>query len=144
MLEVLCALLLLATGSVSEGAVVEGRLAVWHPITLTFQGPEAAEPDNSPNPFFDVRFQVVFLGPSKQRFVVPGFFDGDGRSGPKGRVWHVHFSPEAPEPGGMRLRSERDPAWPSNLNPTPGNHSRCPVSPARSSCLHATPTRRAF
>ncbi len=31
-----------------------------------------------------------------------------------------------PEPGGMRLRSERDPAWPYNLNPTPGNHSSLP------------------
>jgi hypothetical protein len=96
MFELLCASLLLATGSVSGQTAVEGQLAVWHPVTLTFQGPDAAETDNSPNPFFDVRLQVVFLGPSKQRFVVPGFFDGDGRGGPKGRVWRVRFSPETP------------------------------------------------
>ena len=68
MLEVICAAMLLATGSVAGEAVVEGRLAAWHPITLTFQGPEAAETDNSPNPFLDVRFQVVFLGPSHHYF----------------------------------------------------------------------------
>jgi PelA/Pel-15E family pectate lyase len=99
MLEVLCASLLLATGAGHAALAtpaVEGRLAVWHPITLTFQGPEAAEADNSPNPFFDIRLNVVFLGPARQRLVVPGFFDGDGRGGPKGRVWRVRFSPEAP------------------------------------------------
>src|ERR1700722_4252101 len=96
MLEVLCASLLLATGSVSQDAEVAGRLAVWHPITLTFRGPEAAETDNSPNPFLDIRLQGIFQGPSNQRIVVPGFFDGDGRSGPKGRIWRVRFSPDAP------------------------------------------------
>jgi PelA/Pel-15E family pectate lyase len=102
MLQVLCASLLLAAGPVArpvtaEGrATVAGRLAVWHAITLTFRGPEAAETDNAPNPFFDIRLQVGFLGPSQQRIVVPGFFDGDGQGGPKGRAWRVHFSPEAP------------------------------------------------
>ena len=83
----LCGVILLATSTVIQGAVVEGRLTTWHPITLTFQGPEAAETDNLPNPFSDVRLQVVFTGPSQQRFVVPGFFDGDGQGGPKGRTW---------------------------------------------------------
>lgn len=90
---IVVASLLLAAGAVAGQASVDGPLAVWHPITITFVGPEAADTDRSPNPFLDIRLQVVFSGPSDQRFVVPGFFDGDGQGGPKGRAWRVRFSP---------------------------------------------------
>ena len=88
--------LFLAAGVLFAEATIDGTLAVWHPIRLTFEGPEAAETDNSPNPFLDVRLQVTFTGPANQRLVVPGFFDGDGIGGPKGRVWRAYFAPDAP------------------------------------------------
>lgn len=80
----------------ATAARAEGQPAVWQPLTLDFHGPEAAETDNAPNPFLDIRLQVIFRGPSNERVVVPGFFDGDGKEGPKGHVWRVRFSPDAP------------------------------------------------
>jgi PelA/Pel-15E family pectate lyase len=68
----------------------------WYPITLTFQGPLANATDTSPNPFLDVRLDVVFSGPANRLVVVPGFFDGDGQGGFKGRMWRVRFTPDAP------------------------------------------------
>ena len=80
------AAVLLATGTSLGQVEIAGPPTVWHPITITFQGPEAAETDSSPNPFLDIRLQVVFTGPSNELFVVPGFFDGDGQGGSKGRA----------------------------------------------------------
>src|SRR5689334_4275193 len=81
--------------SVVSAPTVEGKLVAWHPLTVTFAGPEAAETDNEPNPFLDFRLQVEFVGPSGQKYDVPGFFDGDGHAGPKGNVWRVRFAPDA-------------------------------------------------
>ncbi|MBL9165517.1 MAG: pectate lyase [Planctomycetaceae bacterium] len=77
---------------------IEGQLAVWHPLSITFAGPEAAETGDAPNPFTDYRLQVSFAGPDNQLFVVPGFFDGDGRGGAKGNVWRVRFTPNVAGP----------------------------------------------
>lgn len=74
----------------------EGTLAVWHPISWTFEGPEASASQNSPNPFLDIRLQVRFTGPNGRTFVVPGFFDGDGQGGQQGHAWRAHFSPDQP------------------------------------------------
>lgn len=87
------ALLCSATSGPCE-ARMEGRLTVWHPITLTFHVPESSETNLSPNPFLDLRLQVVFTGPSGQRFDVPGFFDDDGNGGPNGSTWRVRFVPD--------------------------------------------------
>jgi hypothetical protein len=78
----------------SEAAVVSGDLKKWHPITISFTGPQASETDASPNPFLDYRLQVAFTGPSGHTYDVPGFFDGDGSGGPIGSVWRVRFSPD--------------------------------------------------
>ncbi len=86
---------LLTAGSLLAQVAIDGKPVVWHPLTLTFQGPEAAETDRSPNPFLDIRLQVTFSGPSGEQFNVPGFFDGDGNGGPKGRAWRVRFAPNA-------------------------------------------------
>jgi len=75
--------------------MVDGPLVVWHPIRLTFEGPEAAETDSAPNPFMDIRLQVTFTGPQNKSFVVPGYFDGDGKGAPKGRTWRAFFAPDA-------------------------------------------------
>ena len=94
--RIVFASLLLTASSASAQVTVEGQAVVWHSITLTIQGPAAAETDNSPNPFLDIRLQAIFTGPAGQRLVVPGFFDGDGQGGPQGRVWRVRFTPDAP------------------------------------------------
>ncbi|MGD9649045.1 MAG: DUF5060 domain-containing protein [Pirellulales bacterium] len=75
---------------------IDGRSTAWHPLTFSFVGPEATETDSGPNPFLDLRLQVTFIGPAQQRFVVPGFFDGDGAGSARGNVWCVRFSPDAP------------------------------------------------
>jgi CubicO group peptidase (beta-lactamase class C family) len=77
----------------ASGATIEGTRTVWHPITLSFQGPSARETDHSPNPFLDDRLNVIFSDPSGSIIVVPGFFDGDGSGGGDGTVWRVRFTP---------------------------------------------------
>ncbi|MBX9656359.1 pectate lyase [bacterium] len=81
----------LSIGMARADDVLQGT--VWHPIAMTFEGPMASERQNHPNPYLDVRLQVQFTGPSGNEISVPGFFDGDGRSGPDGKVWKVRFSP---------------------------------------------------
>jgi hypothetical protein len=84
----------LAAGEAIAGPVVEGKPRVWHPVTVRFNGPTAKETDDRPNPFLDYRLQVVFTGPSGQRYDVPGFFDGDGHGGAKGDVWCARLAPD--------------------------------------------------
>jgi hypothetical protein len=86
-------LIILIVCVVAEAQTVDGRRVVWLPITITFDGPQAAEKSNGSNPFLNFRLQVAFSGPDNQLFVVPGFFDGDGRGAPSGKVWRVRFSP---------------------------------------------------
>ena len=73
---------------------VSGELRRWHPLTLTFDGPEAAEHDVDPNPFLDFRLQVLLTSPTGAFFSVPGFFDGDGSGGPSGGRWSARFTPD--------------------------------------------------
>lgn len=73
-------------------ATVSGDGAKWFPITLDFVGPQAAETDNSPNPFLDYRLNVTLTAPSGRQTEVPGFFDGDGQGNGTGSVWRVRFS----------------------------------------------------
>ncbi|MBX9790346.1 MAG: DUF5060 domain-containing protein [Pirellulales bacterium] len=77
-------------------ARIDGRLTTWHPLTLSFVGPAAAETDDDPNPFLDIRLQVTFTRPGHEPLFVPGCFDGDGAGGPRGNVWRVRFTPDAP------------------------------------------------
>jgi len=76
---------------------VTGELKLFHRVTITFDGPEAAE-DATPNPFTDYRLTVTFTH-GKRRVVVPGFYAADGDAGQtgaaKGGKWRVHFVPEA-------------------------------------------------
>lgn len=88
--------LLIVAGASAGQITVDGAAVVWQPLSFTFAGPEAAENDSSPNPFLDLRLQVTFTGPTGERFVVPGFFDGDGRGGPQGNAWRVRFTPNKP------------------------------------------------
>jgi hypothetical protein len=86
-----------------EPVAVSGELKEWHPLTLSFAGPNASETDTFPNPFLDRRLQVTLTGPSGQAYDVPGFFDGDGNGGGSGNVWRARFTPD--EPGTWSYRA---------------------------------------
>jgi CubicO group peptidase (beta-lactamase class C family) len=93
-------------------AELAGEPRVWHPIALTFRGPEAHE-DGDPNPFRDFRLDVE-LRRGERRIVVPGYFAADGDAAETGADagdrWRAHFVPD--EPGEWRwqasFRSGRD------------------------------------
>ena len=81
------------------GAVeLSGELKAWHPVTLTFAGPQSSE-TAIPNPFSDYRLDVVFVGPAGQIYTVPGYFAADGAAGESsaaaGNKWRVKFCPDA-------------------------------------------------
>lgn len=71
-----------------------GKERVWHGLTIDWAGPQCQETGGDPNPFLDYRLQVTFTGPAGQTYVVPGFFDGDGKGGSEGNVWRVRFTPD--------------------------------------------------
>lgn len=75
---------------------LSGELKVWHPITLTIQGPAASE-TGTPNPFLDYRMNVTFSQGTRS-FTVPGYFAADGNaaesSAASGSAWRVHFVPD--------------------------------------------------
>jgi hypothetical protein len=81
--------------AVSADVEVTGKLAKWHKITLTFDGPNTSE-RATPNPFTDYRLDVTFVGPSGQKYVVPGFYAADGiaatSGADSGNKWQAHFS----------------------------------------------------
>ena len=78
-----------------------GDLKQWHKVTLTLDGPTAAETDTSPNPFTDYRLTVTFRHESgSPSYIVPGYFAADGNAGEtsatKGNKWRAHLSPDKP------------------------------------------------
>lgn len=75
-------------------AAISGTHQKWHPLTLSFAGPLAAETDDAPNPFLDYRFTIILTAPSGREIQVPGFFDGDGQGLGTGNVWRVRFAPD--------------------------------------------------
>ncbi len=79
-------------GNAIDDTTLSGEARAWHPITLSFRGPEAKEIDSEINPFLDYRLAVEFTGPDQSTFTVPGYFDGNGK-GENGRIWKVRFTP---------------------------------------------------
>ncbi len=79
------------------GVEITGELKKWHPITLTFDGPQAEE-EGATNPFLDVRLDVTFTR-GNTSITVPGYFAADGNAGESGATggnkWRVHFVPDA-------------------------------------------------
>jgi PelA/Pel-15E family pectate lyase len=117
--------LILATvfsfATIGWGAIaVDGRAIVWQPITVTFDGPEVSETDSSPNPFLDIRLQVIFASPDGRQFDVPGFFDGDGKGGPRGRAWRVRFAADAPGTWRYEARFRKGSGVAVDLSPEAG------------------------
>ncbi len=84
------------------GAVtITGDRRQWHKITLTLDGPFAAESDRDPNPFRDYRMTVTFRHVSgSSEYQVPGYFAADGNaahsSAEAGTRWRAHLSPDRP------------------------------------------------
>ncbi len=73
---------------------VSGEQRRWHTLTFSFDGPAAAETDESPNPFLDYRLWLHLEAPSGASWTVPGFFAGDGAGGDSGSVWAARFTPD--------------------------------------------------
>ncbi|SDM70911.1 DUF5060 domain-containing protein [Kriegella aquimaris] len=77
---------------------IDGELKKWHPIVITFDGPEVSEID-AYNPFLGYRLNVTFRHESgESAYVVPGYFAADGNaaesSAISGNKWRVHFTPD--------------------------------------------------
>lgn len=111
---------IIAAAALSAPATLEGQRTVWHPLALSWAGPQAAETDSAPNPFLDIRLQVEFVGPENQRYDVPGFFDGDGEGAPQGNVWRARFMPDAAGTWRYTARFRRGPQVAIALEPDAG------------------------
>jgi hypothetical protein len=77
---------------------VSGDLRKWHRVTVTLDGPQAAE-RGTPNPFRDFRLVMTFEhAATKTVHTVPGFFAADGRAAEsgaeQGNQWRAHFTPD--------------------------------------------------
>ena len=59
-----------------------------------------------PNPF-DLAVTAEVVAPSGKRFTVPGFFDGDGGGGQRGRVFKVRVAAGEPGTWNWRIASAR-------------------------------------
>ncbi|NBC83485.1 MAG: DUF5060 domain-containing protein [Bacteroidetes bacterium] len=80
-----------------NSGVVTGELKKWHPVTITFNGPEVNETDEY-NPFLGYRLNVTFRHENgMESYTVPGYFAADGNaaetSATSGNKWRVHFTP---------------------------------------------------
>lgn len=77
-------------------SVNANRIDIWHPIELTFTGPETTE-STLVNPFTDYRIDAIFTSPSNKTYTVPGFYAADGNAAnshaTSGNKWKIMFSP---------------------------------------------------
>ena len=87
----------IAAAQPSPQAVVSGDRMRYHPIAITFEGPDVSE-TGTPNPFRDYRLNVTFRHEvTGDEQVAPGYFAGDGNAADtgadSGNRWRVHFTP---------------------------------------------------
>ncbi len=92
------ALLLCLCAYSSVAQEISGELRHWHPVTLTFEGPELSE-EALPNPFRRYRLSAAFTHTASGTTTrVPGYFAADGEaaesSASRGSKWRVHFTPD--------------------------------------------------
>ncbi len=87
-------LLFLLAACKSKTSSIEGQ--IWHPITLSFEGPELSELDED-NPFLNYRLSVTFSHKDIS-YSVHGFYAADGNAGEtsasKGKIWQARFTPD--------------------------------------------------
>jgi len=88
---------LTAAMAAAGDAVVSAELKVWHPVSVTFVGPQTGE-TAQPNPFRRYRLDVTFSHGEKQ-YTVPGYFAADGNAAEsgaaEGNCWRARFTPDA-------------------------------------------------
>ena len=70
-----------------------GTFSKWSKVEVVFQGPKSRGTNVSHNPFKNI-VRVSFIAPNGRTYLVPAFYDGDGRGGLNGTVWKVRFSPD--------------------------------------------------
>ena len=79
----------------AQEVTLSGEMKLWHPITLTIEGPTAEE-EGEVNPFLDYRLDVTFTQGSTS-IIAPGYFAADGNAAESGAtggsMWRVHFVP---------------------------------------------------
>lgn len=119
------AILLSANVALAE-TKIEGTKKVWHPFTITFQGPEASVSGNSPNPFLDIRLQVKLVAADGQTYSVPGYFDADGAAGTSGKIWRVRFTPDRPGKWTYAASFRSGPGVAVQLEPDAGSEMAVP------------------
>ncbi len=83
-------LLLFCASPASSDPVDYGSFVKWAKIEITFQGPNS-KGRGHPNPFA-IPFDIELTSPGGRRWVIPGFYDGDGRGGLDGNIWKFRFS----------------------------------------------------
>ncbi|MDO9254702.1 MAG: nitrilase-related carbon-nitrogen hydrolase [Bacteroidales bacterium] len=79
-----------------------GSFIKWQRVEIALPGPES-EGRGEPNPF-NITVDVIFTSPAGKQFIMPAFYDGDGRGGLDGSVWKVRFS--ADETGQWKFTSK--------------------------------------
>ncbi|NND92277.1 MAG: DUF5060 domain-containing protein, partial [Granulosicoccus sp.] len=77
-----------------SAASIQGSHRLWQPHELIVEGPPSHEHAESPNPFLDIRLDVILTSPSGGIRQFPGFFAGDGQGGGTGKLWKVRFTPD--------------------------------------------------
>ena len=99
---------------------VSGIAKRWHKVTIDFDGPESSE-TAKPNPFLHFQLNVTFAQ-DDLKYVVPGYFAGDGAGGSAGNVWRVHFSP--PTKGEWNYKASFRTGFQINVNTDPDAGAR--------------------
>ena len=111
-----------AAGYKSPIVRISGDLRKWHPVTLSFVGPESGELA-TPNPFTDYRLDVTFTH-GQTRYVVPGYYAADGNAAntgaEKGPIWRVYFAPDQPGKWSYRASFRIGPDIATDSDPAAG------------------------
>lgn len=82
------------THSAQADVSVSGTLQKWYPITIDNHAADLTldATQEQPNPFLDIRYDVILQSPTGVEYQVPGYFAGDGLGGEIGSVWRAKFS----------------------------------------------------
>ena len=89
---ILAIALIAATPAIGDISI-SGTLQKWHPITVDNRSSIVlSESQFKPNPFLDLRYNVIFTSPSGAEYTVPGYFAGNGQGSGVGSVWRARFS----------------------------------------------------
>ncbi len=104
-----------------DGSVtIAGPLRAGKVFELVYDGPFAHETDVFPNPFLDMRLDVVLDAPDGSTLRLPGFFAGDAGRGDEGTVWKARFRPWLPGTYSATASFREGPGIAASLDPLEG------------------------